>query len=100
MAESRLVDEADWTGWDTSKRQELPRFKHAFPHQTSMESGKVFLKHESLDSPLAVPDPSDKRDRLKAGLQQSSLHHNPCSSSPSVVGSIFIRRWARISADY
>ena len=55
MAETGIVDEASWTGRDTSKRQELPRFKHDLPHPTSLESGKVFRNHESSDSPLAVP---------------------------------------------
>ena len=55
MAEAGIVNEANWTGWDTSKRQELPRFKHALPLPTSMESGMVFQKQESLDRPLAVP---------------------------------------------
>ena len=55
MAETGIVDEASWTGGDTSKRQELPRFKHALPLPTSMESGMVFQKQESLDRPLAVP---------------------------------------------
>ena len=53
--EAGIVNEADWTGWDTSKRQELLRFKHALPLPTSMESGMVFQKQESLDRPLAVP---------------------------------------------
>jgi len=67
MEEEGIVDEANWTGWDTSNRQELPRFKHAFPHPTSMESGKVFQRHESLDSPPAVPYSKEGRRPPEGG---------------------------------